>query len=514
MMPLLRSSLRTWLSVKGVWLVAAAALLPLVLTGAWVATHRADVTASGLELPDDVREGDNVTFRATIANTGPSRVDAFNATIAVGTVSGRSLIPLGSETIAIDGLDAGATREVTLQWTAQPGILFVVAFADQEDVLAEVDEYDNQDAKPLAVAYAAGETADAPTAPPAVEGDANATAASDLALTALARSGTTPGGQARLDATATNHGANATEGVLVVRVGRSFGGSFFSASETRSNVTLEPGASQTITLTWPAQEGSWWHEAWIEPGDGLREATPADNHRSESFGVDPTIPEGFQPPEIPEKLTIKEFYLNILELLHLRFVIPLVALFYAGGLIADEKERGSLPYILTRPIPRSALVWTKYASGLLVAGLVFAIGLLLTYLLLFQTVPAGREAWYLGVPLLLSLIALAVYGACFAALATITDRPYLVGGALILLQFATTIAFVSGSAVIALPDWFRYLMPAQYVSDALARWTPDLGFSWLPEGEGGTRAILILAAIAVGALIFAVTTMKKREFEV
>ncbi|HWH08354.1 MAG TPA: CARDB domain-containing protein [Candidatus Thermoplasmatota archaeon] len=505
LVPLLGSSFRTWLSSKGFWLVAFAGLLPLVFTGAWVGTHRADVTAEGLEVPSTIAAGDVVTLTATIRNDGPVHVGPFNATLAVGRVVGENLVSPVTNVTPIDGLAPGETRTVSMQWTATGGFQYAVAMADQEDVLAEVDEWDNQAAKPIAVGYAPASAADAPAAPDAVRGEANASETADFAVASLRRGEVRPGQPATLEAVVENRGAQAGDVTVVVRVGQSFGGTLFPRSETRTNVTLEPGQQDTVTLQWAAAEGAWWHEAWVEPPAGASEATPEDNHRAEAFTANPQVPADAEPPALPEKLTIKEFYLSVLELLHLRILLPFLALFYAGGVIADERERGALPYVLTRPLPRWLIPITKFVASFAVAALVTVLGLVLTYLLLFGSTPQGADVGFLLTPILASLLTLFAYGALFTLVGVWYPRPYLVGVAWVLGWENVAYNFV---------PIVRNLTLRQHIENALLAWPLDQGATWVPTDANGVRAILVLLAAGAALLVAASSAMKKREFEV
>ena len=504
--PLLGSNLRTWLSAKGLLLVALAALVPLAFTGLWVGAHRADLTAQGLEFPESVAEGENVTFRAVIANTGPTRVDAFTATLAVGTVSSaNTLTPLGVQTVPIEGLDPGATQEVVLQWDAVGGAYYVVAFADQEDVVGEVDEYDNQDARPIVVAHRAGGGLDAPTAPAEVRGDEESNATADFAIATLPRGAVKAGEPTTLQAVVENRGAEAGEVNVTIRALQVFQGATYPTTQTEAAVTLQPGETRTLTLNWTPQQGAWWHEAFVEPPGGTREATPEDNHKAEPLAVDVELPADFQAPEIPEKQTIKDFYLAVLDLLHLRILLPFIALFYAGGVIVDERERGALPYVLTRPLPRWLIPITKFAASFLVAAVVTLVGIVLTYLLLFRATPQGGDVGFLLTPLLASLLTLFAYGALFTLIGVWYPRPYLVGVAWVLLWEIVAYNLV---------PWVRNLTLRYHIENALAAWPLDEGAKWLPTGEGGTRAVLVLLAAGVALLVAASAAMKRREFEV
>src|SRR5262245_17385440 len=51
-------------------------------------------------------------------------------------------------------------------------------------------------------------------------------------------------------------------------------------------------------------------------------------------------------------------------LLYIRFIIPILGVFYGTALIADEVDDKTITYLFTRPIPRSAVLLGKYLAFL------------------------------------------------------------------------------------------------------------------------------------------------------
>lgn len=525
-LPLFLRNLRAWFGTKGFVMVAVAALVPLALTGAWVATHRADVEAVSVTWDKSfVREGDVVNFTAVVRNDGGVDVPSFNATLAVGTVFNSAAGPRFSQsagnTTTIDGLAPGTSRELHLTWPAEAGVYYVVLDVDtpergeDSDKIGEIDEYDNQIALPLAVAYPLGSDAERPAAPGNLTGPANATSLTDAAVGALTPVTTKAGDNATLTVGYRNDGPDRLENASVVlRLGRVFGGRFVASEQTSEEVTLDPGEAGTLTLAWPVQEGTWWQEAWINVTGNVSDPDASNNHVAATFTVDPFVGPDAVPPKPPEKLTVKEFYSNILSFLHLVVLVPLIALFYAAGVITDERERGSLPYLLTRPLHRWLIPVTKFVASYLVAAAALALGIVATYFLLFQANPQGADAGFLATPLLLTLVALFAYGALFTLLGVVVDRPYLVG-----------LAFVLGWEVVAanFVPWVKFLTLKHWVGQTLVSfepgnehpgWALDKGLQWLPEGTEAQFALRVVLIVAVTSLIAAGVMMKKREFEV
>lgn len=501
--PLFMRSLRGWLSAKGFWLVLAASLLPLVLTGAWVGTHRADVAAEGVTWTGaSLHDGDAVRFTALVRNVGPVDAGPFNVSLAVGTVANNQLFAVDQNDITVDHLAPGESRPVTLEWNATAGSYYVLAFADDADVLGEVDEYNNQQAAPLVVAYQPPAASDAPAAPANLTGDANATTTTALSIAEIRVPDS--GATRDLQAVVKNDGPDAvTNATVVLRVGTTgFGGALFPDDETTTNVDLAPGATTVVDLSWTTRPGAAWVEAYVSAPSDARDPDAADNHAAKSVVVDPPLPQ--EPPKPPEKLTIKEFYLQVLTLLHLKVLLPLVALFYAAGVIADEREKRTLTYLLTRPTPRWVYPLLKFSAGFLAAAVATFLGLVATYALLFGSAPGASDVGFLTTPILASLLTLFAYGALFTLMGIMVARPYLVG-----------LAFVIGwenAAPIFVP-FVRNFTLDQHLANALSGWHLDEGLQWVPTGDDALRGFLVLVAAGVAFLVASAYAMKRREFE-
>lgn len=530
---LLYTNLKSWLSTRGVWLVFGAALLPLVFTGAWVGTHQGDVATTSLsvEAPGMVQgdrivvtAGDRVNLTAVVENVGSQPVGRFNATLSVGTVSQNVLRATATEQAVIDGLRPGERRTVRLAWTAQPspaGQVWVLADADGEDVVGEMDEFNNQELMPVQVRHPVPSAGDAPDAPTNLTGNASATDEASVRIAGLDRSPVELQAQQSTTFTATvvNDGpGNVTNATVVVEVGRVFSGRLIAFATEEQVVSLAAGEQTTVELEWTARAGSLWARATVNVSDAnaapnattVRDPNGEDNVVTVPFAVQSDF-SAQSPPEPPERQTLKDFFTTLLNLLHLRILIPFIALFYAGGVIADEKKAGTLKYLLTRPVQRWLFPATKFASGYIVAAAAVLLGITAAFALLFGT--PGGDIGFLTTPLLISLVALLVYGAFFVLLGTLVDRPYLVG-----------VAFVIGWETIAgnFVPFVQNLTFSQHLLNAIRGaqdvpddgWRLDAGVQLLPTGETAMNALVLLLVLSVVFLVGAGVVMKRREFDV
>ena len=66
-------------------------------------------------------------------------------------------------------------------------------------------------------------------------------------------------------------------------------------------------------------------------------------------------------------------------LLYVRFIIPVLGVFYGTALIADEVEDKTITYLFTRPIPRGAVLVGKYLAYLACTMLLVLPSVVLVY---------------------------------------------------------------------------------------------------------------------------------------
>lgn len=541
--PLFARNFRGWLGARGFWMVVFASVLPLVLTGAWVGSHQADLKVVSFTADrTDFAAGDVVNLTAVVRNDGRIGAGAFNASIGVyGLVNGAFVASPVSGGALKDqyvsaGLEPGGSATLSLTWTAQPGVYLLLASADkptgareESGDVPEIEELNNFERirssgtqSGVFLVFPRADTANGPSVPPGLSGNASAANATDVVVElAEVPSSALPGTRVNVTATITNNGpSEVRSGTLRARVGTVADG-VLTANPTNNRSrsftafsTLGVGNSTNLSFQWTASVGTFWVQAFYTPGSDLSDPDAADNHATAVITVNPSIPanvdesiEGFLRPYtiIPEKATIKSFYSTILENLHLRLIIPFIALFYAAGVIADDREKGNLVYLLTRPVDRWLIPLTKFAASFLVAGLAIVVGIVGTYALLFGTTSAAKDIGYLATPLLLSLAALFAYGGVFTLLGVLVERPYLVG-----------VAFVIGWETVAgnFVEWVQNLTISGHLQKALDAWALDQGFLPWPQTADGARELQIVVVAGVAALVAASMVMKRREFEV
>src|SRR5687768_5511854 len=114
-------------------------------------------------------------------------------------------------------------------------------------------------------------------------------------------------------------------------------------------------------------------------------------------------------------------------MLFLRFIVPVLGVFYGTALMADEVEDKTITYLFTRPIPRGAVLVGKYLAYLACTSLVVLPSVMLVYFMLVPFREIGTSFGQLLTDLGLLGLGLAVYGALFAFVGAFFKRPLVIG---------------------------------------------------------------------------------------
>lgn len=195
-------------------------------------------------------------------------------------------------------------------------------------------------------------------------------------------------------------------------------------------------------------------------------------------------------------------------LLYVRFIVPVLGLFYGTSLMADEVEDKTLTYLFSRPIPRGAVLLGKYLAYLACTGLVVLPSVMLTYFLTvpFAQVPGTFRALVLDLAILAA--GLAVYGAVFAFVGARLKRP-LVGGLIF--------AFGWEPVVLAVPGYLRQFTVARHLQALVPHAMPSDSALSLIQGlfrdvPSVPAALAWLTVLLVAFLWLAMRTVTRREY--
>jgi ABC-2 type transport system permease protein len=197
-------------------------------------------------------------------------------------------------------------------------------------------------------------------------------------------------------------------------------------------------------------------------------------------------------------------------LLYIRFIIPILGVFFGTALIADEVDDKTITYLFTRPIPRSAVLLGKYLAYLACTVLLVLPSVVLVF---FLIVPMGGSTVAQAFPSLVSDLAmlaagLAAYGAVFALVGTRLKRPLIVG---------LVFSFGWEPAVLLFPGYLKRFTVAYYLQGLVTHEMPqDSAVSMLMqvfhEVPSVANSVLSLAGIVAVTLWLAGRAVEQREY--
>lgn len=198
-------------------------------------------------------------------------------------------------------------------------------------------------------------------------------------------------------------------------------------------------------------------------------------------------------------------------LLYLRFIIPVLGVFYGTALIADEVEDKTITYLFTRPIPRGAVLVGKYLAYLAATGLVVLPSVMVLY---FLVVPLGGGSIAETFPALvedlgLLGVGLAAYGSLFAWVGCQFKYPLVTG---------LVFAFGWEQAIMLIPGYLKRLTIAYYLQGLVPHAMPqdDSALSILRvvsrDSLSVTVSLACLVVIWLAFLAIAARTAGRREY--
>ena len=192
--------------------------------------------------------------------------------------------------------------------------------------------------------------------------------------------------------------------------------------------------------------------------------------------------------------------------LFLQVVLIFVTLVNAGPLIREEIEDNTLPYLLTRPISKPAVLLSKY-FGYLASVLLLLVPPLLAAYAITQAhagdaLSTDREV--LIAFLVATVLATLAYGAFFTFLSVLVRRPLAVG---------LGIGFVWEFVVGSFPGDLPRLSIIHYLRSILKELAPFGPLRLYTSDVSASVASIILVAFAAAALVLAIIVFQQAEFK-
>jgi ABC-2 type transport system permease protein len=198
----------------------------------------------------------------------------------------------------------------------------------------------------------------------------------------------------------------------------------------------------------------------------------------------------------------------VLWWLYVRFVVPVLGVFYGTALIADEVEDKTITYLFTRPVPRRAVLIGKYLAYVVCTALVVLPSLMIVFFLLVPLRDIGPSFLTLLTDLGLLAFGLAVYGALFALVGTVMKRPLVTG---------LVFAFGFEQVAMLMPGYVRRFTIVYYLQGLVPHAIPSEGITSLlasvfSEVPSGGTCLFWLTFILVGTLVLAARAVERREY--
>lgn len=148
-------------------------------------------------------------------------------------------------------------------------------------------------------------------------------------------------------------------------------------------------------------------------------------------------------------------YADLLAQLVIPTIVAFVALVLAASAIGDDREDGTVLFLVATSIPRPLLVASKAAAAWLVAILVLIPSLVATAAILGQT-STGALAW----PLIAIALVSAAYAGIFTWVSLLTRRAIIVGAVYVLLWEGTIATFADSADRLSLAAYGRRVAAA------------------------------------------------------
>jgi ABC-2 type transport system permease protein len=199
----------------------------------------------------------------------------------------------------------------------------------------------------------------------------------------------------------------------------------------------------------------------------------------------------------------------IIWVLFLRFIVPVLGVFYGTSLIADEVDDKTITYLFTRPLRRGAVLLGKYLAYLACTTLVVLPSVMIVYFMLVPFRDVARSFPALLTDLGLLAIGIAAYGAVFTMVGAWMKRPLVVG-----------LVFTFGWEQFAMlmPGYLRRFTLAHYLQALVPHAMPadesvsSLLQSVFSESPSAPLSLFVLTTVTVLSLAWAMRIVERKEY--
>ena len=196
--------------------------------------------------------------------------------------------------------------------------------------------------------------------------------------------------------------------------------------------------------------------------------------------------------------------------LYLRFIVPVLAVYYGTALVADEVEDKTITYLFTRPIPRGAVMLGKFLAYFVCTVMVVLPSLMIVYFLIGLSGGGSLAATFptLVKDLGIIVLGLLAYGGLFAWVGATFKKPLVIG-----------LVFVFGWEQVALliPGYVRHLTIIYFLQSLAPQGDTAEGLMALLQRLVNQKAsipvaLATLVGIGAGFVAWAMRVIGRREY--
>lgn len=211
-----------------------------------------------------------------------------------------------------------------------------------------------------------------------------------------------------------------------------------------------------------------------------------------------------------------EVFNGMVRYFYIEAITPLLALFFACMLIGEDVESQTMPYVLTRSMPRSAFVLGKYLAFLLVATSIIVPSIVLNFVactslggISFSLPDVTLLAEYAGV----DVLALIGYGALCMLLGALFKRPIVVG-IIIIFGWQKMMRFAPGILDFFTIDKYVRMLVAEISGARITAPAETLLEQFQKKEMLITASKAGVALVVIACILLAVTTyvVRRREY--
>jgi ABC-type transport system involved in multi-copper enzyme maturation permease subunit len=191
------------------------------------------------------------------------------------------------------------------------------------------------------------------------------------------------------------------------------------------------------------------------------------------------------------------------------FVLVILSVIFGTGVISQEVEQKTIPYLLTRPMPRWRIALAKLAAA--VTTITVTVWLALVLLALVALGPAGLSPAHIGRDLWVLPIGAMAYGSLFLLVATLLNRP-LLWGLGYTFGWEALVGNLPGDAQrFSIMTYLRVLSPHPLPEGETIDASRLLA-AFFPQSISPTFSVRVLIATTLVALALALLCFSTREY--